>query len=42
MPKAKLKTRRAESYAISDLTTNHTFAGRSANRRMYQRYHAEP
>jgi hypothetical protein len=29
-------------YAISDLTTNNTFAGRSANRRMYQGYHAEP
>jgi hypothetical protein len=30
------------TYAISDLTTNNAFAGRSANRRMYQGYQAEP
>ena len=33
---------RLSPYAINDLTTNHPFAGRSASRRMYHGYHAEP
>ena len=35
-------SRRQRRQPKSDLTTNRTLAGRSASRRMYQRYHAAP
>ena len=34
--------RHPSCYPSMDLATNQTFAGRSASRRMYHLYHAEP